>query len=79
MELRDQLDVIPAAGGFPEVAGTSPTEGAERAQALADAVSALVALGYRPVDATRMARVADDGVAGAEDIIRNALRAASGR
>jgi Holliday junction DNA helicase RuvA len=79
MELRDQLDVSPAAGGFPAVAGTPATEADERAQVLADAVSALVALGYRPVDANRMARVADDGVGGAEDIIRNALRAASGR
>ena len=53
--------------------------GAYREQALADAVSALVALGYRPVDATRMARAADDGSGGAEEIIRSALRAASAR
>ena len=77
MELRDSLDVIP--GSVPHLP-EAPSGAAEpREQALADAVSALVALGYRPVDATRMARTADDGSGGAEEIIRSALRAASAR
>jgi Holliday junction DNA helicase RuvA len=77
MELRDSLDVIP--GSAPHLPETRSGGADPREQALADAVSALVALGYRPVDATRMARAADDGRGGAEEIIRSALRAASGR
>jgi Holliday junction DNA helicase RuvA len=42
--------------------------------ALTDAISALVALGYKPVDANRMARAADDGAKTSEEIIRGALR-----
>jgi Holliday junction DNA helicase RuvA len=44
--------------------------------ALADAVSALVALGYKPADANRMARAVDDGARTSEEIIRFALRSA---
>jgi Holliday junction DNA helicase RuvA len=77
MELRDSLDVIP--GSAPHLPETRTGGADPREQALADAVSALVALGYRPVDATRMARAADDGAGGAEEIIRSALRAASAR
>ena len=43
--------------------------------ALADAISALIALGYKPADANRMARAADDGAKPSEEIIRAALRA----
>lgn len=77
VELRDRLEAAPGAGL--NLSGDREGEGGGRERALADAVSALVALGYRPVDATRMARAADDGSAGAEEIIRNALRAANGR
>jgi hypothetical protein len=41
------------------------------------AVIALVALGYKPPDANRMARTADDGAKTSEEIIRAALRAVS--
>lgn len=77
MELRDRLETIP--GSAPIVAGTRADAGDPHAGALADAVSALVALGYRPVDAARMARAADDGAGVTEEIIRTALRTASGR
>jgi holliday junction DNA helicase RuvA len=77
MELRGQLDGVP--GSIPIVPGMHLEAGDERAGALSDAVSALVALGYRPVDAVRMARSADDGTGGPEEIIRNALRTESGR
>ncbi len=86
VEMRDRLDGIlsglpaaPAAAG-----GRMVAEGAD--QALADAISALVALGYKPVDASRMARAADkaaeDGAPGSEArtseaIIRAALRSVS--
>ncbi|MEA3640132.1 MAG: Holliday junction branch migration protein RuvA [Lamprobacter sp.] len=76
MEMKDriaELGQVPAA---------RQTLGAERATALAapddpltDAVSALVALGYKPADANRMARAADDGAKTSEEIIRTALRA----
>jgi Holliday junction DNA helicase RuvA len=77
MELRGSLDMIP--GSAPHLPETRSAGADTREQALGDAVSALVALGYRPVDATRMARAADDGSGGAENIIRSALRAASAR
>ncbi len=41
---------------------------------LQDAVSALVALGYKAQEAVRMIARADDGVLGSEDLIRCALR-----
>lgn len=77
MELRDGLGVI--SSGVPHLAETPSASANPRERALDDAVSALVALGYRPADASRMARAADDGTAGAEEIIRAALRAASSR
>ena len=78
VELRDRLDTIGA--GFavaPAPAGTAPTPGVPGSPpgALADAVSALIALGYKPADANRMARAADDGTRTSEEIIRAALRA----
>jgi Holliday junction DNA helicase RuvA len=39
-------------------------------------VSALVALGYKPADANRMARAVDEGATTSEEIIRAALKAA---
>ena len=81
VEMRDRLDGI--GGGFafaaalPGAAGPSTMIGmpGQAPSALADAVSALVALGYKPADANRMARAADDGAKTSEEIIRAALRA----
>lgn len=75
MEMRDRLDSLPAglAAGAPS---SMPAAGGEDS-GLADAVSALVSLGYRPVDANRMARAADDGNRTSEEIIRAALKAVS--
>lgn len=76
MEMKDRIAELG------QGSATSQTLGAERAAALAapddpltDAVSALVALGYKPADANRMARAADDGAKTSEEIIRTALRA----
>jgi Holliday junction DNA helicase RuvA len=44
---------------------------------LADAVGALVALGYKPADANRMARAVAEGAETSEEIIRAALRSIS--
>lgn len=78
MEMKDRVANL---GGTPGVIGTArPALAAARKDALSDAVSALVALGYRPADANRMVRA----VAGttpapeltSEEIIRAALKAA---
>ena len=70
VDLRDRLDGIEE--GVSSVVGTSSLTPEH------DAVSALVALGYRQIDATRAIRgVATDG-AGVEELIRAALASLSG-
>lgn len=73
MEMKDRVDGL----GVALAVGASGGAGAAGApaDALTDAISALIALGYRPVDANRMARAADDGNRSPEEIIRAALRA----
>ena len=74
MEMRDRV------GGLAEdlpVAASASAAGAAEDSGLADAVSALVALGYKPVEANRMARAMDDGAKTSEEIIRAALKAVS--
>lgn len=69
IELRDRLDASvmpPATGpGVPAAPASSPVE---------EAVSALVGLGYKPQEASRMVRVIDSGNMSSEDIIRSALQ-----
>jgi Holliday junction DNA helicase RuvA len=75
VEMRDRLEGLEV--GLPGIPGApSPAAPGEDA-ALTDAVSALIALGYKPADANRMARAVDDGAKTSEEIIRLALRAAS--
>lgn len=80
VEMRDRLGGLGAgaatlsSGGLG--VGLLRREGAPADDALSDAVSALVALGYKPADASRMARAVDDGAKTSEEIIRAALRAA---
>lgn len=70
IEMRDRV------GGL--AAGPATSSGAARPAAedapLTDAIEALIALGYRPMDANRMARAVDDGAKTSEEIIRAALR-----
>jgi len=77
VEMRDRLDGLHLGGGMTLAAMPASASGAPEDQALADAVSALVALGYRPPEANRMARAADDGARSSEEIIRLALRSVS--
>lgn len=75
VEMRDRLgrldDEAFAAAARPQAAGGAAPSAVE------DAVSALVALGYKPPEASRMVRaVAADGLA-SEDLIRAALKAAA--
>ncbi|MCU0767393.1 MAG: Holliday junction branch migration protein RuvA [Gammaproteobacteria bacterium] len=75
VEMRDRLERLDDQALVdavrPRAAGAAPPSAVE------DAVSALIALGYRPPEASRMVRaVAADGV-GSEDLIRAALKAAA--
>ncbi|WP_295879855.1 Holliday junction branch migration protein RuvA [uncultured Thiohalocapsa sp.] len=76
MEMKDRIAGL--GGG---AAGVLPTRDtgtpAAADEPLADAVSALVALGYKPADANRMARAVDADGKTSEEIIRAALRAVS--
>lgn len=74
MEMRDRLDAGSAAA--PGAVASSPLPGGGNV-ALGDAISALTALGYKPAEADRMARAADDGAMNSEEIIRAALKAVS--
>jgi len=74
MEMRDRVDGL--GEGVP-LAALSSTSGAMEDSPLADAVSALVALGYKPVEANRMARAVDDGATTSEELIRAALKGVS--
>ena len=71
VEMRDRLDAKPGTTAPIEVAaGAPPME----SNAVNDAISAMVALGYKPADASRMVlRVDTEGLA-CEEIIRRALQ-----
>lgn len=78
IEMRDRVAGL--AGGPAPSGGTSP--GSPRAATSAedplnDAIEALIALGYRPPDANRMARAVAEGAKTSEEIIRAALRGAA--
>jgi len=73
MELRDRVGAAPD-GSPAGVASSLPTDNGE-GSALIDTIGALMALGYKPADANRMARAADDGSRTSEEIIRAALKA----
>jgi Holliday junction DNA helicase RuvA len=74
IEMRDRLKVLagPVAGG-----GAGAPAGAA-ASPQAEAFSALVALGYRPAEVTRLLQKVDPSVTSTEEMIRHALRAAAG-
>jgi holliday junction DNA helicase RuvA len=73
MEMRDRLHSLPT--GLPAGVPSSTVASGGQDSALADAVSALASLGYKPVDANRMARAVGDGAKTSEEIIRAALKA----
>ncbi len=73
VEMRDRIR-NPALGVETSVlSGKPPTL---PASALDDAISALIALGYKPADAGRMVKAMDCTGLSSEDIIRQALQAA---
>lgn len=73
VEMRDKLgdwgDGGPALGGLP------PGAVADVVNPVEEAVSALIALGYKPPDASRMVRAVDHAGLATEQIIRSALQA----
>src|SRR5690606_37889328 len=76
IEMRDKLgDLLTRPGAL---AGAEEGDGEPPAADFAtDAESALIALGYRPQEASRMvAAVNDESVAGSEELIRRALKSA---
>ena len=74
IEMRDRLDKIDA---VPSVASTSAGVSDRPQTPISDAVSALVALGYKPQEASRMVKAVNtDGLA-SEAIIREALKGAA--
>ncbi len=70
IELRDRLDALSGLVA-PSAAGTA----AAAADPVEDAVSALVGLGYKPVEASRMVRGIEAVDLSSEEIIRQALQA----
>lgn len=69
IELRDKLDDLPmASGGLP---GSGPSVASD---AVSEARNALIALGYKPQDAIRMARAVAQPEMETEEIIRLALQ-----
>lgn len=78
IEMRDRLDggdaVVVVDNRSPGTAG-----GARGHTPVADAVGALVALGYKPQEASRMVRAVDAAELSSEEIIRAALKAVAVR
>lgn len=73
VEMRDRLAVL-AGPAAPGRAGTAP---GATASPQSEAFSALVALGYRPAEVTRLLQKVDPAVTSTEDMIRHALRVAA--
>lgn len=69
IEMRDRVGSLVGIGEHAEVAAAAGS-------AQAEAYSALVALGYKPAEVTRLLRAADGGDGSVEDLIRRALQAA---
>jgi len=69
VEMRDRIKAL---GQLPSAALRGDGRGAE-----AEAYAALVALGYRPGEVTRLLKTIDNEGAGTEELIRRALQAAA--
>ncbi len=75
VEMRDRLAALSTGHAFsPKDAAAGASGSAGNPQA--EAFSALVALGYRPAEVTRLLQKVDPAVTTTEELIRHALRAA---
>ena len=73
VEMRDRIEGEHFAASS---SGTSPlAAGSEVADPVSDAVSALISLGYKPQEASRMVSAVESEGAGSETLIRAALQA----
>ena len=72
LDLRDRLAVLPPLG--PPGTGGEPPVPALPADAVSEAVDALIALGLKPAEASRRVRAVYAEDAGTEEIIRRALQ-----
>jgi Holliday junction DNA helicase RuvA len=73
IEMRDSVKKFGAAGSeFPQSATKTGTVSAH-----ADAFGALVALGYKPIEVTRMLKGFEDASMSTEELIRSALKSAA--
>ena len=75
IEMRDRLKALAGGQAF-EVKGPPGAAGGPAPSPHAEAFSALVALGYKPAEVTRLLQKADPAAATTEELIRHALRAA---
>ena len=74
IEMRDRLDKMNVSPGV-DIRQPEKTDNiSSQASPVADAVSALIALGYKPNDASRMVRNVDAEGLSSEEIIRAALQ-----
>jgi holliday junction DNA helicase RuvA len=73
VEMADRLADWQPTGAAPVAGARTPLE--VRSNPVEEAVGALIALGYKPPEASRMVRAVDAQGLGAEDIIRLALQA----
>ena len=76
VEMRDRLKALATGQPF-EVKGPAGASGVAAPSPQAEAFSALVALGYKPPEVTRLLQKVDASVTTTEELIRHALRAAS--
>jgi Holliday junction DNA helicase RuvA len=76
IEMRDRLKVLATGQPFAVRGSIGGTATGPNPQA--EAFSALVALGYKPAEVTRLLQKIDPAVTTTEDLIRHALRATSG-
>ena len=73
VEMRDKLKDWGVS--TPDASSDKPATLVQPVDAVADAVSALIALGYKPPEASKMVRVVDAKDLPSEEIIRQALQA----
>jgi Holliday junction DNA helicase RuvA len=74
VEMKDKLNALGAAGSMLITPLEAQVDKVQRVDALMDAESALVALGYKPTQASKaVSKVAVDGMS-SEEIIRSALK-----
>ena len=72
IEMKDRLKALGGASFAPAVPGATAATSPQ-----AEAFSALVALGYKPAEVTRLLQAVEPDVTTTEELIRHALRAAA--